>query len=114
HIRIEDAVRAEILRGSQARRPLAANMTGVRPIIPNMHRPRPGAALAMVVGTVMLVMVLLMAANWIVGYTGCSVRNPNGCDYNERYELMHKHPELAGMHKDANGNWVYFDTTTTR
>ena len=58
--------------------------------------------------------VLLMAANWIVAYNGCSVRNPNGCDYNERYELMRKHPELVGMHKDATGNWVWFDTTTTR
>jgi hypothetical protein len=90
-------------------------MTGVRPIIPNLHRPRPGAAFPVVVGTVMLGIVLLMAANWIVAYNGCSVRNPNGCDYNERYELMRKHPELAGMHKDANGNWVpTFDTTTTR
>jgi hypothetical protein len=37
-------------------------MTGVRPIIPNLHRPRPGAGFAAVVGTVMLVLVLLIAA----------------------------------------------------
>jgi hypothetical protein len=35
--------------------------------------------------------------HWIAASTGCSVRNPNSCDYNERYELMRKHPELAGM-----------------
>ena len=81
---------------------------------PNLHRPRP-AALAVIVGAVMLVTVLLMAAIWFIANTGCSVRSPNACDYNERYELMRKHPELAGMHKDANGNWVpSYDTTTTR
>ena len=89
-------------------------MTGVRPIIPKLHRPWPRTAFAVVVGTVMLAVVLLMAANWIVAFTGCSVRNPDSCDYNERYELMRKHPELAGKHKDGNGNWVWFDTTTTR
>ena len=44
-------------------------MTGVRPIIPNLNRPRPRTAFAAVVGTVMLAVVLLMAVSWIVAYT---------------------------------------------
>ena len=52
--------------------------------------------------------------HWMAEQTGCGVHNPDACNYNERYELLRKHPELAGMHKDVNGNWVWFDTTTTR
>jgi hypothetical protein len=35
--------------------------------------------------------------HWIAASTGCSVRNPNSCDYNERYERVWEINGVTGL-----------------